>query len=148
MGDEMATSDIPTEQESPTLLELGGLRFEVSLRSAGATLRVLGPFEEQWVEMLRFDDFVVDPHFHAPSSGPSIRFDDSLGEPLSWFVAQVRDHMGEWLERSGFGSVLDAVDLDQVSRNSQLVADAMTARVPEGYVRVRGVGLRRLEASA
>lgn len=56
--------------------------------------------------------------------------------------------MGEWLERSGFGSVLDAVDLDQVSRNSQLVADAMTARVPEGYVRVRGVGLRRLEASA
>jgi hypothetical protein len=97
-----------------------------------------------WTEMLRFDDFVDEPHFHAPASGDQIPFDrESQGEPLAWYVAQIRDHLAEWLERAGFGDVLPGVDLDAVSRGSAQLTEAMRACVPAGYVRVPGFGLQR-----
>jgi hypothetical protein len=136
----------PTDTEE--VLAFGGLRFGVSLRPPGATLRVSGPVDGTWTEMLRFDDFVDQPHFHVPSSGPSIAFDPSLGEPLAWYVSQIRDHLAEWLERAGFAGVLASVDLDEVSANSHRLAAAMEARVPDGCARVPGVGWRHLTTSA
>ena len=134
------------EDKTAAIYEFGGLRFDVSFRGRGATLRVLGKTDSQWTEMLRFDDFIEEPHFHAP---PEVQmpFDRSVGEPLAWYVAQVRDHLAEWLERAGFGSLLSTIDLDEVSRNAHKLEDAMIACVPEGYVRVPGVGLQRVELS-
>lgn len=129
---------------APTLLEFGGLRFEVSFREVGATLRVDGKVQDHWTEMLRFDDFVDSPHFHAPASGDAILFDRAAhGEPLAWYVEQIQDHLGEWLERSGFSEVLSTIDVDDVSRNAPRLTEAMEACVPEGFVRVPGVGLQR-----
>ena len=141
------TSNPAPHEEASSVYEFGGLRFDVSFRGRGATLRVLGWFDPQWVEMLRFDDFIEEPHFHAP---PDVQmpFDRSFGEPLAWFVAQVRDHLAEWLERAGFASLLNAIDIDEISRNAYQLEDAMIACVPEGYVRVPGVGLRRVEVSS
>jgi hypothetical protein len=135
----------PGTHASRTTLEFGGLRFDVSFREVGATLRVLGKPEDEWTEMLRFDDFIDQPHFHVPSSGPSIPFDRSLGEAMPWYVSQVRDHLAEWLERAGFESVLSSIDLDEVSANAGELTRAMIECVPAGYVRVAGVGLQRLE---
>ena len=102
----------------------------------------------EWIELLRFDDFVDQPHFHVPSSGPSIAFDRSLGEPLTWYVAQIRDHLAEWLEQAGFAGVVAVVDLDEVSANSHRLTLAMEACVPDGCARVPGVGLQRLATGA
>jgi len=135
----------PSAREGePTVLEFGGLRFEVSFREVGATLRVDGKVDDRWTEMLRFDDFVDLPHFHAPASGDSIPFDRAAhGEPLAWYVEQIQDHLTEWLEKSGFGEVLTTIDVDEVSRNASRLTGAMEACVPPGFVRVPGVGLQR-----
>jgi len=127
--------------------EFGGLRFDVSFRAPGATLRVLGKADSHWAEILRFDDFVEGPHFHAPAAARTL-FDRSLGEPLAWYVAQVRDHLPEWLERAGFGSLITTIDFDEVSRNAHVLEEAMIDCVPEGYVRVPGVGLQRVPVSS
>ena len=132
-------------REPPASLEIGGLRFDASFRSLGATLRVEGRLDGRWTEMLRFDDFVDDPHFHAPAHGDQIPFDRaSLGEPLAWYVAQIRDHLAEWLEKAGFGAVLETVDVEAVTLDAERVAEAMRACVPEGYARVPGIGLQRV----
>jgi hypothetical protein len=135
------------ESEAVRVYEFGGLRFDVSFRRPGATLRVLGNVDSKWAEILRFDDFVEGPHFHAPAVNRTL-FDRSLGEPLAWYVAQVRDHLPEWLERAGFGSLIATVDFDEVSRNSHVLEEAMIACVPEGYVRVPGVGLQQVAVSS
>ena len=135
------------ERSAPTLLEFGGLRFEVSFREVGATLRVEGKVNDQWTEILRFDDFVDAPHFHAPASGDSIPFDRATyGDPLTWYVSQIRDHLPEWLEKAGFAFLVAKVDLEEVSRNAERLTLAMHACVPEGFVRIPGVGLQRTAA--
>ena len=144
-GTEVSRSAPP----AATTLEFGGLRFEISFREVGATLRVDGCIEGTWTEMLRFDDFVDTPHFHAPADGEAIPFDRaSLGEPLAWYVVQIRDHLPEWLEKAGFGDVLPTIDVEAVSLNADRLTEAMNACVPAGFLRVPGIGLQRSETSA
>jgi hypothetical protein len=124
--------------------DCGGLHFSVSFRApAGATLRVYGDVDGTRTELLRFDDFVESPHYHAPSSGDAVMFDrDALGEPLEWFVAQIRDHLDELLVTAGFANALANVDVAAVSGGAERVRKAMIDCVPDGYVRVPGVGLQ------
>jgi hypothetical protein len=125
--------------------DLGGLHFAASFRGeAGATLRVDGLVDGRPRELLRFDDFIESPHYHVPSDGPAVMFDRaSLGAPLDWFVAQISDHLEELLTTAGFSEVLATVDLKAVTDNAEKIRQAMTDCVPEGYVRVPGVGLQR-----
>src|ERR1700733_3116175 len=126
-------------------VEYGGLRFEASFRTpAGATLRVSGYVDGRDTELLRFDDFIERPHYHIPADGDPIPFDQAaLGEPLAWFVSQLRDRLAELLAEAGYTRVLSDVDLDAVTEHAEDIRKAMEACVPDGYVRVPGVGLRR-----
>lgn len=126
-------------------LEAGGLKFTATFRGPGATLRVFGPVEGHQKELLRFDDFVEGPHYHIPADGDSIEFDRArLGEPLAWFVTQLRDHLGEMLTDAGFSETLAAVDLAAVSAQAEEIRTMMIDCVPEGYTRVPGIGLQKV----
>jgi hypothetical protein len=97
--------------------------------------------------MLRFDDFVNGPHYHAPADGPQIDFDRALGVPLDWYIAQIRDDLTGWLTRSGFADVVPTIDLEAVAANVDKLDAAMSACLPPGFVRVAGVGLERVAPS-
>jgi hypothetical protein len=126
--------------------EVGGLRLRVSFRKVGATLRVYGPVAGEQKELLRFDDFVEEPHYHVPAEGDQIFVDRSAGvEPLEFFVTQLRDHLPEMLTAGGFTELLPSVDVAAVSAAAGTVRQAMIDCVPEGFVRVPGVGLQRTE---
>lgn len=140
---DMSAVEVPEDRDQSKVYEFGGLRFDVSFRGRGATLRVFGKVGDSFEEMLRFDDFVEDPHFHAPPA-VQMKFDRSLGEPLVWYIAQIRDHLAEWLETAGYESVLADVDVDEVTENAGVLEAAMEDCVPEGYVRVPGVGLQKV----
>ena len=144
-----------TDQQMPHLevtgqqvVECGGLRFEASFRApAGATLRVSGDVGGRATELLRFDDFIEGPHYHVPAAGDAIAFDQAaLGEPLTWYIAQLRDHLAELLAEAGFAQVLPDVDVEAVTDHAEDIRKAMEACVPHGYVRVPGIGLRRAPA--
>jgi hypothetical protein len=127
--------------------EYGGLRFVVSSNDSGANLAVFGDVGHGLVEMVRFQDYVDDPHYHAPVGG-WVAFDrEALGDPLSWWLTQLRDHFPLWLERSGFARVVGDVDFAAVNRYLPLVERAMTACLPSGYVREPGFGIRRIDWS-
>jgi hypothetical protein len=134
-------------QPEPVELLIGGLRFGVSFREVGAapgaTLRVVAPVDGDWKEVLRFDDFVDVPHFHAPADGDSIPFDPANGEPLEWYLAQISDHLDDWLETAGYAEVAQAVDHDALTGEIDQIRRAMYDCVPSGFERVPGVGLRR-----
>jgi hypothetical protein len=128
----------------PKELDIGGLRFSASFRApAGATLRVSAQFQDRWREVLRFDDFVEQPHFHVPASADATMVDRDTGEPLDFFMAQLRDHLGELLRQGGFSEILETADLDAVANDIARIRQAMIDVVPDGYTRVPGVGLQR-----
>ena len=135
------------KEPEPIELLIGGLRFGVTFREVGAapgaTLRVVAPVHDDWKEVLRFDDFVDAPHFHAPADGDSIRFDPANGEPLEWYLAQIRDHLDYWLATAGYPQVAQAVDHDAIAADIDRLRNAMYDCVPSGFERVPGVGLRR-----
>ena len=146
----MAEQQIPPHP-GPTVrrvVDCGGLRFEATFRApAGATLRVFGEIDGCITELLRFDDFIEGPHYHVPADGDPMPFDQELlGEPLTWFVSQLRDHLADLLDEAGFARVLADVDLDAVTMHAEDIRNAMESCVPNGYVRVPGVGLRRSPA--
>jgi hypothetical protein len=135
-------------QPSAVTLEFGGLHFEISFRDVGATLRVDAEIDGTWTEVIRFDDFVDTPHFHAPASDDPILFDRAtLGEPLAWFVTEIRDHLADRLEMAGYAELVPSLDLQEITENADQLTEAMTACVPAGFVRVPGVGLQRVAGS-
>ena len=133
-----------SSDKNSTGLEIGGLHFEASFRApAGATLRAFGPTASGQEEMFRLDDFVDAPHYHL-ADGPPIAFDRAaLGDPLDWFVAQLRDHLGELLTSAGFEEVLAIVDLRAVANNADSIRKIMVNCVPAGYVRAPNAGLQQ-----
>jgi hypothetical protein len=135
-----------SDNPAPIEWDCGGLRFAASFRGAGATLRVSGQVDGHWEELLRFDDFIDQPHYHVPASADPIMFDrDAQGEPLAFFVAELRDHLGELLTTAGYGDVAAHVDLRAVTDDAEHIRAAMIDVVPEdGYVRLPGVGLQRV----
>ena len=130
-----------------TVLDYGGLQFGVSFRGPGATLRVNGDVGGEPTELLRFDDFIEQPHYHVPASADAIMFDrEKLGEPLAFYIAQIRDNLGPLLAEAGYGDVLPTIDLKVVSEHAGDIQKAMEDCVPDGYVRVAGVGLQKVGA--
>ena len=129
----------------PIGMDIGELRFSASFRApAGATLRVSAKFEDGWRELLRFDDFVEQPHFHVPASGPPTMVDREVtGAPLDFFMTQLRDQLRELLVQGGFAEILETTDVDAVTNNVHRIRQAMIDVVPDGYARVTGIGLQR-----
>jgi hypothetical protein len=140
----------PASDPLPREWDVGGLHFAVSFRApAGATFRLSGPVDGTRRELIRFDDFVDSPHYHAPAEGDPIVFDRaSLGEPLDWLVHQISDHLEEFLTSAGFAAVLPMVDTTAAADSADRIRAAMTDCVPPGYVRVPGVGLQRDAAAS
>jgi hypothetical protein len=130
---------------NPRELEFGGLRFEVYFTGDfGATMRLSGRVDGDWKELLRFDDFVDTPHYHVPADDHQTNYDRENGDPLEWYIAQIRDHLPDWLTKAGYADVLATIDLGAVSAHVGELRDAMHEVLPDGFTRVPGVGLQRV----
>jgi hypothetical protein len=127
--------------------ELGGLRFIVSSNDYGANLAVFGDLGKGWVELIRFQDYVDDPHYHAPVGGWNAFDRNTNGEPLAWWLDQLRDDLAGWLVESGFADRLADIDVDEVRRNLARVEQAMIDCLPASYARIPGHGVKRIDWS-
>ena len=137
-----------SQDPGATEWEVGGLHLSVAFRrDDGATLRVFGRTAKGWTEMLRFDDFIEGPHYHVSIDRPIIPFDRATrGDPMEFYVSEVRDHLPELLVEAGFADVAAEADLDAVAADADRIRKEMIDCVPDGYQRVPGIGLQRSEA--
>jgi hypothetical protein len=95
----------------------------------GHTIHVMGPVKGEEEEVLRFDCFEQQPHYHlgfSHTNGPIVPIDEA--DPFDWSVGKIRSSFKELLEAAGadgeyqeeWASDLDAV-LDRiVDRASEL----------------------------
>jgi cystathionine beta-lyase len=89
-----------THEKDARDAELGPLRLAVEHRATtsagGPTLRILGP---AGAELLRFDCFRHDPHYHV-ASGEGIAF-GIVGDPVTFAIDALRTDLAGHLARAG-----------------------------------------------
>ena len=125
--------------EQGLTIGVGELRFNVRYTHArtgdhGPSLRIYGDVEGTPVQLLRFDCFVEDPHYHYVSWGE--RFNHMLhldpvadGDPLLWALERIRTRLPQMLERAGAAALAATLDARAL--------EAILPRVTEAAFRAR-----------
>jgi hypothetical protein len=100
-------------------ISAGGLDFFVENRmtasDGGPSLQVLASVDNQTVQLLRFDMFDKQPHYHYEPNGRNIRYDlDPLtvDDGIGWAVGLVRAKLPQLLTKAGHEQLLTPADVD------------------------------------
>jgi hypothetical protein len=125
-------------------LEFGGLRLEVYFTgNFGASVVVFATARPE-IEMLRFDDFVDVPHYHAPGDDPhpiNLHVAD-VGEPCEFFLNYLSENLPAILPQIGFGDIVETLDFAEIARHVDVVRASMTTVLPDGFFRTPGTSLQ------
>lgn len=105
------------------VFEVGGVELHVDERSFGAdggpSVRVYGEADGKDIQLLRFDCFRKDPHYHYDPSGKNDqRHLDKASVPdsIAWTIEQLGQNLVEMIQTAGYGSVAENVDQAAVAQ--------------------------------
>ncbi len=104
-------------------VEVGGVRINVEYRrfggDRGPAVRVYGDLDGRPVQLLRFDCFENDPHYHY---APDVLTDvhrklnpQEVPDPVAWTLAQLSGNLVSMIRTAGYDAVADRVDQDAVT---------------------------------
>ena len=102
------------------IFQVGGIELHVSNRvfgdDGGPSIRVFGPVEGNSVQLLRFDCFRKDPHYHYDPTGTDEYTKlDSESDSVSWTIEQLNKNLSEMITTAGYETVAEIVDQKAVS---------------------------------
>jgi hypothetical protein len=125
---------IPTEKPG---LEASGLRFKVDYRSTahdrGPSLQVLGDVDGKSVQLLRFDCFENEPHFHYDPTGKNNRIflnKARVSDPITWTVDYLRGNVASLVRIAGYSGLADRLDEQALAEALPAVEQALRDSVP------------------
>jgi hypothetical protein len=103
-------------------LEVGGVRINVEYRrfggDRGPAVRVYGDVDGRPVQLLRFDCFENDPHYHyAPDGRDDHRKlnPQEVPDPMAWTLAQLSGNLVSMIRTAGYEAVADRFDQEAVA---------------------------------
>jgi hypothetical protein len=119
-----------------TRIEAGAVTFALQYRTLmpdqGVCIQVVGDVSGEEKELLRFDCFDQNPHYHyAPREKNERQNLDktTAGNPVGWALKQLRTRLPEMLEHAGYEEVANRLDsnlvaskLDQVEQAARSMA--------------------------
>ncbi len=114
-------------------VELGGLVFGVLRRDigddGGHSIEIYGAADRE-TQVLRFDVFRKDPHYHMPPSAKGQLSLADAGDPMKWALEQTRENLPEMIRKAGFESLADSLDADVFKSGWTVLRDAI-GKAPE-----------------
>ena len=127
---------IPVERPG---LEASGLRFAVAYRSGstdrGPSLQILGDVEGKPVQLLRFDCFEHEPHFHYDPEGKNNRIflnTVRVSDPIAWTMDYLQGNITSLVRIAGYGQCADQLDEAALTAALPGVEKALRDSVPRG----------------
>ena len=93
----------------------------------GVCIQVVGNVQGKETELLRFDCFDHNPHYHygPENKNERIMLDPTLtGSPLGWTISQLRARLPAMLTRAGYGDVAHQMNASEVSQTLDEVETA------------------------
>ena len=105
------------------VFDVGGIELHVDNRNFGSdggpSVRVYGEVDGENVQLLRFDCFRKDPHYHYDPSGKNDqRHLDKASVPdsVAWTIEQLGQNLVEMIHTAGYAGVAEAVDQTAVTQ--------------------------------
>ena len=105
------------------VFQVGGVELHVDNRNfgldGGPSVRVYGEVSGENVQLLRFDCFRKDPHYHYDPSGKNDqRHLDKASVPdsVAWTIEQLGQNLVEMIQTAGYASVAEGVDQTAVTQ--------------------------------
>src|SRR4051812_19052204 len=137
-----------------TTIEAGAVSFALQYRDnlsdQGVCIHVMGEVDGTPTELLRFDCFDQEPHYHyAPTGKNERRFLDktTAGNPIGWTLRQLRGSLPAMLERGGFDEVASKLDAELVaSKLDEVEAAAREMALTQRAIVIHGRGKEVIEA--
>jgi len=120
-------------------LQASGLCFEVEYRNTrtdrGPSLQVLGDVDGKRVQLLRFDCFEDEPHFHYDPQGKNNRIflnKTRVSDPIAWSMDYLRGNFASLIRIAGYGGLADRLDEAALTAALPGVEKALRDSVPQG----------------
>jgi hypothetical protein len=102
-------------------MAVGVLEFLMENRAAGEdggpSIRVCSVVEGCQVELLRFDMFFKEPHYHYDPAGADLRYHlDPLThvDTIGWVIDQFRERLPEMVARAGQPALSKTINVTEV----------------------------------
>lgn len=99
------------------VFDVGGVELHVDNRNFGSdggpSVRVYGEVDGENVQLLRFDCFRKDPHYHYDPSGKNDQrhLDKaSIPDSVAWTIEQLGQNLVQMIHTAGYAGVAEAVD--------------------------------------
>jgi hypothetical protein len=128
---------------------VGALRFNVRYSNTrtgdrGPSLRVYGDVEGKPVQLLRFDCFEQEPHFHYDPDGKNnlLRMDKAnVSDPITWSMDYLRGNVASLVRIAGYGALADEVDEAALTAALPTVEKALRDSIPAEMQAMAASGL-------
>jgi len=106
--------------------QIGGLLIEVLNREVGDDFGMsveVYPEDDPSNQLLRFDCFHDDPHYHVPPSAPGqLNIDkEKYGDGLDWAIEQIRNNVVSLVDRAGFPEISQKLNQNDFRRDWQKI---------------------------
>ena len=105
------------------VFHVGGIELHVDNRDigedGGPSVRVYGEVDDENVQLLRFDCFRKDPHYHYDPSGKNDQRSldkESVPDSVAWTVEQLEQNLVEMIHTAGYAGVAEQVDQTAVTQ--------------------------------
>lgn len=92
-----------------------GLEYRDLLSDQGVCIHALGDVDGEEVELLRFDCFDHEPHYHYGPEKRNTRLmldKTTEGDPLDWTLTQLNERLPEMVRRAGYDDLAAGIDMD------------------------------------
>jgi len=124
--------------EQGLTIGVGELRFNVRYSNVrtgdrGPSLRIYGDVEGKPVQLLRFDCFEDQPHFHYDPEGKNnqLRMDKAnVSDPVAWSMDYLRGNVASLVRIAGYGALADQLDEGALTAALPTVEKALRDSVP------------------
>ncbi len=114
-----------------TKFEAGAVTFALQYRALmpdqGVSIQVVSEVGGEEKELLRFDCFDQNPHYHYDPNNKNIRYEldkTTAGNPVGWTLQQLRTRLPEMLKRAGCEEVANRLDCNLVTPKLDQVEEA------------------------
>ena len=105
------------------VFDVGGVELHVDQRNFGSdggpSVRVYGEADGENIQLLRFDCFRKDPHYHYDPSGKNDQRSldkTSVPDSVAWTIEQLGKNLVEMIHTAGYASVAEEVDQTAVAQ--------------------------------
>jgi hypothetical protein len=110
----------------------GGVTFHVEYRvfggDRGPAIRVLGDVDGRQVQLLRFDCFEKDPHYHFDPDGKDFHLNlsrETVPDPLAWALGELKRNLPVMIRAAGYPGVAERLDRKAATAAVEQVAAAV-----------------------